>query len=71
MKKKCPICGNEYDELANFCGDCGVQLKPEPNRCSEGKHPLCKELTVPDNQKFCIYCGALTNYAIIKRDGKW
>jgi len=71
MNKKCPVCGKEYDELANFCGDCGIELKPLPNKCSAEKHPLCKGRTVPDNQKYCIYCGALTNYALKKKDGEW
>ncbi len=71
MKTKCPVCGKEYNELANFCGDCGVELKSEPNRCSAEKYPLCKGRTVPDNQKYCIYCGALTTYAVIRTDGEW
>ncbi len=49
----------------------GVELNPEPNRCSAEKHPLCKGRTVPDNQKYCIYCGALTTYAIVRTDGDW
>lgn len=71
MRKICPICKKEYDALANFCGSCGVELKPEPNRCSEEKHSLCKGRTVPDDQKFCIYCGALTTYARAQVDGEW
>ena len=71
MKKTCPICGKEYEELANFCGDCGVELRPEPNRCSAEKHSLCKGKALPDHQKFCIYCGAPTTYALAMKDGNW
>lgn len=65
------MCGKKYRGREVYCGRCGALLEIEPNKCSAEKHPLCKGRTVPDNQKYCIYCGALTNYALKKKDGKW
>ncbi len=71
MKKTCPKCKKEYDAMANYCGRCGIELTRELNRCSKQRHALCRDKDLPDDQRFCIYCGALTTYELAKRDGDW
>lgn len=71
MNKVCPRCGKSFEKLANYCDQCGIELKKEPNRCSQERHSLCKGRALPDESKYCIYCGAPTTYALAERDGEW
>lgn len=36
LRKKCPVCENEYPEADNYCGDDGSAL--EQARATSGKH---------------------------------
>lgn len=63
MTKRCPKCGRTYTELENYCTKCGIELEQLPNMCSEKKTAMCAHRIYADDDVFCAYCGALTEYA--------
>lgn len=73
MKKICPTCNREYKEFENYCRKCGIELIKEPNKCSENKMALCKDMEFADDDIYCSICGAPTTYwkADLEERIKW
>ena len=70
LSKICPKCNRRYTELENYCTKCGIELKKDENRCSEGKSRMCRAIVFADDDIYCSYCGALTTYAKMKQGRK-
>lgn len=64
----CPACGRTYKGLERFCSQCGVELEKDKNRCSEQRTQLCRGKALDDDDIFCCYCGALTTFAVEKKE---
>lgn len=66
--KVCPSCKRTYNSFAVYCTRCGVKLEKEKNHCSEMKTQLCKDMVFDDEDIYCCYCGALTTFAVEKKN---
>lgn len=55
---KCPVCGKENPESANFCAQCGTK-KPEATKPEVGNAWKCAKCGKdnPESSKFCSECG--------------
>lgn len=68
MKKFCTYCGNELNEVADYCLKCGVAVnkldsngKPYRNYCSScGAH-------LNPEQDICVECGKVIEHATVKK----
>ena len=52
---KCPHCGGEHPDTANFCPKSGKKLSENFRRCP---NPECNAENIPNSFTFCPYCGA-------------
>lgn len=64
----CPSCGRTYKGLERFCTMRGVELEKDKNRCSEQRTQLCKDGVFEPDDVFCCYCGALTTFAVERKE---
>ena len=61
---KCPNCGFEdhLDEEVKFCQECGIYLI---NNCSNDQcetNNNDEKFSLPNNAKFCPYCGSISTF---------
>lgn len=56
---KCPNCGADVPDEAQFCNVCGTKLEKEEQR-KEEQEPVCPKCGVPvtEDMEFCTACGA-------------
>lgn len=64
LHKKCPTCNRKYTDPQMYCSKCGIRLVKDDNRCSEPKTRSCECTVCADDDIYCTYCGALTNFAV-------
>jgi len=55
---KCPVCGTENKQDANFCMGCGAKMEnaEKSESANAEKCPICGAV-VPHHAKFCSACG--------------
>ena len=59
---KCPKCGCENPEEANFCCECGTKIESKKFLC-----PKCRAL-VKEGTKHCTNCGNSLNWVNVDYD---
>lgn len=55
---KCPHCGGEHPDTANFCPKSGKKISSSFASCP---NPLCKADDIPNTFIYCPYCGSSMN----------
>lgn len=45
-----------------------MELEKDKNRCSEQGTQLCKDRVFDPDDTFCAYCGALTTFALERKE---
>ena len=55
---KCPHCGGEHPDTANFCPKSGKKLSESFIKCS---NPDCQAENIPNTFTFCPHCGTPLN----------